>query len=1089
MHMMKFKIFGISTFLLFAGNFLVFAGEKTEKNAIEQQQTKRITGTVTDKNGEPLIGATVNVTGTTNGVSTDTDGKFSLNVGTNATLQVNYIGYISLKITVGNQTNIPIILEEDTQQLKEIVVVAFGTAKKEAFTGSAGIVGAENIQLSQQSNVIQSLAGRVAGVQLSNESGQFGSSPSILVRGYGSISSGNEPLYVVDGMPFDGDLNNLNPADIESLTILKDAASNALYGARGANGVIMITTKKAKRGEAKITFDTRIGVNTVALKNYNYIKDPALYYETYYKSVYNQFMTTDGYDAVRAHREANDMVSGKTNDNYFVYTVPNGQDFIINGKVNPEATLGRKVNFEGQDYWLQPEDWLKEGTKQGLRQEYNLSVSGSEGKLSYLSSLGYLKNEGITTGSEMERINVRLKSDYQAKEWLRTGMNLSYTHSDYNKVSEGTIGSTGSVWSMATGIGPVYPVYIRDGNKNIMRDSYGEIMYDFGDVAGLGRPAFTGSNPLFTNKYNKNQTGMNAFTGSGFFDINFLENLKLTVNGGVNTDQSRYTYVSDPYAELYSTTQNGGYVYKSNSQRFSYNIQQILNYNETFGQNNLNIMLGHEYYNNIYNFLSGSKTKMFSSDNLELDGAISDSGAARSYSGEYNNEGYFTRVQYDYAGKYFLSGSFRRDASSRFLPENRWGNFWSAGGAWLINKENWFDVSSVDMLKLKASIGSQGNDNIGDYLFSDQYNIENNSGEISLVLKQKGNKNITWETNTNINGGFEVDLFNKRLNASVDLFYRKTTDMLFEFFVAPSNGYTSYFDNIGDMRNKGIELELRGDILRTKDLVWSANFNITHVSNKILSLPEERKTLTVESYDGYTLKENRFAHPSEYFIGEGIPLYTFYARKYAGVNEEGLSTWYKDIIDENGKVTGQETTTALAQGTQYLCGSALPKAYGGFGTTVNYKGFDLTMNFNYQLGGLVYDYEYGSAMSSPSGKFGGNIHKDLLNAWTPENSNSNIPRLNGKDPNQGAVSNTPSDRYLTSARFLNFQNLNLGYTLPSKLTNQWKISHCRIYLSAENIWYKSARQGLDPRYSFSGTTNGQTYSPIRTISGGLSMQF
>jgi hypothetical protein len=291
------------------------------------------------------------------------------------------------------------------------------------------------------------------------------------------------------------------------------------------------------------------------------------------------------------------------------------------------------------------------------------------------------------------------------------------------------------------------------------------------------------------------------------------------------------------------------------------------------------------------------------------------------------------------------------------------------------------------------------------------------------------------------------------------------------------------------MRNKGIELELRGDILRTKDLVWNANFNITHVSNKILSLPKERKNLAVEGYEGYTLKENRFAHPSEYFIGEGIPLYTFYARKYAGVNEEGLSTWYKDILDENGKVTGQETTTALAQGTQYLCGSALPKAYGGFGTTVNYKGFDLTMNFNFQLGGLVYDYEYGSVMSSPSGKFGGNIHKDLLNAWTPENPNSDIPRLNGKDPNQGAVSNTPSDRFLTSARFLNFQNLNFGYTLPGKLTSQWKISNCRIYLSAENIWYKSARQGLDPRYSFSGTTNGQTYSPIRTISGGLSLQF
>jgi TonB-linked SusC/RagA family outer membrane protein len=1053
-----------------------------------------ITGTVTDATGETVVGANVVEKGTRNSTATDIDGKFTLTVAGNAVLQVSFLGYVTQEVAAA--PNMTVVLAEDTKALDEVVVVAFGTTKREAFTGSVGIVGSESIKLSQQTNPVQTLAGKVAGVQLANESGQFGTSPKVLIRGFGSISSGNEPLYVIDGMPFDGDMNNLNPADIETMTVLKDAASNALYGARGANGVIMITTKKAGSGEAKITFDMRMGVNSVAMKTYDYIKDPALWYETYYKSVYNQRISL-GDDPATAR--ATTLSTVAASNSYRPYTVPNGQDFITaDGKLNPAATLGRLVSYDGKDYWLQPDDWLKEGTKTGLRQEYNLSVSGSEGKINYLASLSYLKNEGITDGSSIDRLTARFKGEYQAKKWLRVGSNINYTNNTYNQSSEGIIGSSGSVWSMVTAFGPIFPVYIRDANKNLVRDDYGQIMYDFGNTAGLDRGSFNGSNPIFTYKYNKSHTSVNAWTANGFADINFTSDLKLTINGGVYNSESRYTYVADPYAQLYSTTSDGGYVSKSHDRSLSYNLQQILNYAKDFDKHTVSLMAGHEYYNYTYAYLSAVKTKMFSSDNDELNGAVNDNGVSESYRSIYNNEGFFFRGQYNYADKYFFSGSFRRDASSRFAPENRWGNFWSLGGAWLVNKESWFaalNAPFVNLLKLKASIGSQGNDNIGsylddtgNYLYEDQYDVENASGEISLVFRQKGNRKITWETNTNTNAGLEFSLFKNRLNVTFDYFYRLTSDMLFEFFVAPSNGYTSYFDNLGDMRNRGFELDVNGDVIRTKDFVWNVNFNVTKVSNKILFLPAERKTLSVEGYDGYTWAENRFAYPSVFFIGEDIPLYTFYGRKYAGVNEEGISTWYKDVKNAAGEVTGRETTLVYSEATDYLLGSALPDAYGGFGTTLQYKGFDFAINFNYQLGGQVFDFGYANSMSSPSGNFSGNIHKDMLTAWSPENTSSNIPRLNGGDPNQGASSGSVVDRYLANASYLNLQNLNVGYTLPTTLTSKFGISSLRVYVSVENLWYLSTRRGLDPRYSFFGSTNNQVYSPIRTVSGGLTVQ-
>lgn len=1044
-------------------------------------QNRQISGTVSDANGHPVAGATVIVDGTSLGTTTNTAGEYTLSAPVNGTLVVTFVGFEPQQLPIAGKTRINVTMKEDAQAIDDVIVVAFGTAKKEAFTGSAAVIKSDEIAKVQTSNVATALVGRVAGVQTSSTSGDLGKTPSIRVRGFGSINAGKEPLWIVDGMPYEGNLNNLNTNDIESMTVLKDAASNALYGARGANGVIMVTTKKAKSGDAVVTIDAKWGVNSKALEEYDVITSPAQYYETHFKALYGYYAQTN--PAAKAYALAS---SGLTSNGtgglgYNVYTVPEGQALIgTNGKLNPNATLGRKIIYNGQEYWLTPDDWIDEAYQSAFRQEYNVNISGATERSSFYASLGYLDNTGIIKSSALERYTARLKADYQAKKWLKVGGNMSYAHfsNSNGNSNEGSASSTANIFAFSAQMPPIYPVYIRDGSGRIMVDDNGYQMYDYGDKgnAGLTRPLLPGANGLQTSWLNKKKAEGNAFSGSGFVDISLYKGLKLTVNGSTNIDETRTTYLNNQYYGQFAEA--GGTISKYHTRDIAYNLQQILNYNETFGKHNVGLMVGHEYYQKKYYYLSGTKSKLFSYDNEELGGAVVDGAGAHSYIDDYNSEGYFMRAQYDYAGRYFVSGSYRRDASSRFHPDHRWGNFWSVGAAWLLNQENWFDAPWVNMLKLKASYGSQGNDNIGNYLYTDTYSIENNNGEIAVLFGQKGNPNITWETNTNLNIGTEFSFWNNRLSGSVDFFNRKTSDMLFAFSVPSSLGYSSYYANVGDMVNRGVEVELNADLIRTKNVLWSFNLNLTHVKNEVTYLAPEHKSTTVEGYKGYI--------DGSYFVGEGLPLYTYYLRSYAGVDPEtGASLWYKDVKGDDGKITRTKTSD-YTSATRYLHDSAIPSVYGGFSTSVSAYGVDFSISFNYQIGGKVYDSGYASFMSSPYGTtVGTNYHKDILKAWTPENKGSDIPRLQYGDQYTTSV----SDRFLTDASYLNISNINVGYTLPSKITQKFGVQKLRVYLACDNVVYWSKRQGLDPRYSFTGATNFSNYSPIRTISGGVTVQF
>ena len=1075
-------------------------------------QTK-VSGTVfSQEDGQPIIGAAVKVVGTSTGMLTDVNGKFSVTLPAGKDqLEITYLGYEGK--TVKAKNGMRIFLKADAKMVDEVIVVAFGTAKKSAFTGSAKAIGADEISLTQATTVTGALAGAVPGVQLTSASGDPSSSPTIRIRGFSSLNAGMSPLIIVDGAPYSGDLANLNPNDVETMTVLKDAASNALYGARGANGVIMITTKKAKSGEATVTFDAKFGVNTRALQYYETIESPEKYYEMHYAAYKNKLMA-DGMTAEQAWYQANQRLYGDNANGglgYNIWTVPEGQMLIgQNGKLNPNATLGRKVSYNGEEYYVTPDDWDEVGTRNGSRQEYNVSISGSTDKSNTYISLGYLKNEGITEASDMQRFTARLKSDYQAKKWLKVGANMSYARFDHNSLgNNGSSTSTGNIWAFTSQMAPIYPAYIRNADGSIKIDANGLEMMDYGDGtnAGQGRPFIYNANPIFDTRHNTRNFEGNAATGHGYADFTFMPGLVLTINATYNLDETRGTYVYNPYYGQFAST--GGTVEKYHSRSYDYNVQQILNYTTSIKDvHNLSIMLGHEYYDNRYYITGASKNKMFSQENKELSGAVVDGQGAYSYKTRYNNEGYFGRAQYDYDTKYFLSASLRRDASSRFHPDYRWGTFWSVGGAWLINKEKFFNVKWVDELKVKASVGSQGNDNIGSYRYTDVFDIVNSGGNLGTSFSTKGTKDITWETNTNINAGFEFQIF-KKLTGSFEWYYRKTTDMLYSFSVAPSLGYSSYYDNVGDLYNTGIELDFTYNAIRTKDINWDIHVNFATLKNRISKLHDDKKTTVMydakgKAYEGY--------NSGNFYITEGQSMYTWYIKEFAGVNENGQSQWWKTIYekDENGndvwydrdgnrlasqndnafarrKFIGREKTTTYAEADYYISKkTTIPPVYGGFGTSIQAYGFDFAINCSYQIGGQQYDGTYAQFMAPPtSSNAGYKFHKDILKAWTIDNPNSDIPRWNFDDIN----ASSQSTRFLTNGSYLNIENINLGYTFPAKWTQAALINSLRIYVAAENVFYWSKRKGFDPRQSYSETTNATNYSPMRTISGGITLQF
>ena len=988
------------------------------------------------------------------------------------TLVISFIGMQSQEVKI--KPNVKVVLTSDSEQLEEVMVVAYGTAKKSAFTGSAATIKNEKITSGQTSNVTNALAGQVAGVQTTSSTGQPGKDATVRIRGIGSISASNTPLYVVDGVPYDGEISAISTSDIESMTVLKDAASNALYGARGANGVILITTKRGKTGDARVTFDAKWGVNKRGIPSYETVSDPGKFYEMAYSAIYNADLK--GYaaagDLTSANAYANKTMLSSSYLGYQVFTVPNGEQLIgMDGKLNPNATLG----YSDGTYYYKPDNWSDELFENNLRQEYNLSVSGANDKMNYYMSAGYLDDQGIVPNSGFQRYSARLKADYQVKPWLKMSGNISFTHYDSREQDTESGTSNANAFYAANIMGAIYPMYIRDAEGNIMIDNRGFQRYDYGSDTNFQRKnVIPNANPLASYMLDLMKYSGDVVRGKWSADIDIWGGIKAKINIGIDANNVRSTDLVNPFYGQYSETSGvGGIVSVSTQRTFSTNQQYLLTYNKTFNHiHNLDVLAGHENYNYKYQYLYGSREKIYNPNLPELNNGIMNQSNA-SYSQSYATEGWLFRVQYDYDGKYFGSASYRRDGSSAFHPDNRWGNFWSVGAGWLMNKESFLENQNwIDMLKFKISYGLQGNDNLlymngyRNYQpYMDQYTLTNNNSDFATTLYYKGNQDITWETSHSFNTGFDFAFWKGKLSGSIEYFSRKTTDMLYFKPVASSMGYSRFPENVGSMINRGVELDLNSNIFDTKDLTWDINFNLTHFKNKVLELAPE---LNGQLIDGSRIYR------------EGESMYQLYLPKYAGVDPEtGESLWALTEPNEKGETT--TTSYSEASSHRFMTGDILPKVYGGFGTSLTFKGFDFSIAFAYQLGGRILDYTYQSLMSTAAQ--GSAWHVDMLNAWTPENKNTNVPRMNVND----IYVSYSSDRWLTSSNYLSLQNITFGYTLPKNWTRKLQVEGVRLYFVADNVALLTARKGLDPRQGYVASDN--VYSPIRTISGGISLNF
>nr|WP_321407919.1 TonB-dependent receptor [uncultured Carboxylicivirga sp.] len=1054
--------------VLFALSFMVMVGVQALL-----AQTTNITGTVTDANdGSPIPGVSVFVKGTTVGTVTRPDGTYSLSVPNDATTLVfSFVGMTAQEVEIAGQTQISVVMSSDSEDIDEVIVVAYGTSTKGSYTGSAAVVSAETIEKRQVSNVSQALSGAVAGVQVLSNNGQPGSEATIRIRGVGSINADSDPLYVVDGVPFDGDLSSLNSSDIESMTVLKDAASTALYGSRGANGIIMITTKKGKSGKVVVNVDAKYGMNSRAIENYDVLTSPQNYYEQTYKAIYSAGVNQLGLSPSEANSYANETIvsNGDGGLGYQVYTVPDGENLIgSNGKLNPNALLG----YSDGQYYYTPDNWADETFKSNPRQEYNLSISAGTDKNSYYLSFGYLDDQGVVDGSGFSRFSGRLKGDQEITDWLKVGANVNINSIESNYPSEQTsTSSSGNAFFVANYIAPIYPLYVRSAENMQIIQNNGRNVYDYGDgvSTNFDRPFMAIANPAGDLKYNKRDYIMDIVNSSWFAEISPIEGLKINARYGLNVDNTRYNDLGNAY--MGQSAAYGGTAWQQAYRTVGFNQQYVANYQFSVSDlHQFDITAGYDGYKYTYEYNFASGQNLYNPESYYVSNAI-DQLRGGGKKDEYATEGLFLRFNYSLKDTYFFNVAYRRDASSRFHPDNRWGNFYSASGAWLISNESFMNsVSWVNMLKLKASYGEQGNDAIGNYYaYMDQYEVSGADGVFSDgALVYKGNPDLTWETSTTYNIGVDFTLFSNKLSGTVEYFGRKSSDMLYYKPVNPSAGFPEIPMNIGSMTNSGLEVDLSYTIIKKSNLMWAVNANGTFIKNEINEL--------------HPRLDGSFADGSR-FYEEGESMYRMYLVEYAGVSEETGEAMYM-AMGEDG-VEYATADYALASTNKKASDDLLPTVYGGFGTTIEAYGFDASIQASYQLGGQIYDSGYARLMHGGySSSAGQNWHKDIYNAWTTTNTTTDVPRLNAND----RYTNSLSSRFLTSSDYISLNNITVGYTLPKHVLSSLNISKVRFYLTAENVALWTKRKGLDPRQSFTAATTA-LYTPIRTISGGLNLSF
>ena len=1014
----------------------------------------QVTGTVVSE-GDPLPGVSVLIKGTHNGTVTDIDGHYSIKAPSDGILVFSFIGLKSQEQKINGRTVINVDLQTDSEVLDEVMVVAYATAKKYSFTGAASTVKGDEIARMQTSNVSRSLEGTVPGLQASAASGQPGTDAEIRIRGIGSINASSAPLYVVDGLPFDGSINSINPEDIASITVLKDAASAALYGSRGANGVIIITTKQGQTdSKTTVSVKASFGGSNRAVRDYDRI-DTNQYFELYWEALRNQYaLNTDKYTPQTAAIQASKDLVGK----------------LMGGGPNPYGpNYSQPVGTDGKlvagAVPLWNVDWQDAMEQQALRTELGLNVSGGGKTNQYFFSAGYLNDKGIALESGYQRFNLRSNITSQINKWLRGSVNMSFAHSMQNyPVSSDT--KTSNVINAGRLMADFYPIYEMNSDGTYKYDSEGNRIYDFGSYRPSGSMANWNLPATLPN--DKAERMKDEFSGRTYLEATIIEGLKFKTS--FNFDLVNYNALDYTNPKIGPAVNTGGGASREYTRTFSWTWNNIVTYDKTIGKHHFNILAGEEAYSYRYDVLQAARSNMAVPDMPELAvGSLVTAGSG--YRIDYSLLGYLLSTQYDYQGRYFFSASYRRDGSSRFAPSTRWGNFWSVGASWRIDREE-FMLSTADWLSaltLKASYGAQGNDNLGTYYASSGlYSIVSQAGENALVSDRLATPGLKWETNLNFNVGIDFSLFNNRFSGSFDFFQRRSKDLLYSRPLATSLGYTSVDENIGALKNTGFEIDLKGTLIHTRDFAWRLGVNLTHYKNVVTDLP---------------LKDMPITGVTRLKVGRSV--YDFYLREWAGVNpENGDPLWYKDVKDTQNNVIGRTTTNDYAKADYYYVNkSSLPKVYGGFNTAFTYKGFELSAIFAYSIGGYIVDRDVTMLWSNGSST-GRAWSTEMLKRWTPENRYTDVPALKTVSNNW----NANSTRNLFNNSYLRMKNITLSYNFPQPMIKKISLSSLQLFVKADNLLTISGNQGLDPEQGITGLTYYR-YPAMRSISGGVNVSF
>lgn len=979
-------------------------------NLAVQQQDQKLKGQVIDATtGEPVIGVNVLVKGTTNGTITDIDGKYELNAPAGAILQISFIGYKTVEIaaTTSEQT---IKLHEDTETLDEVVVVGYGVQKKESLTGAMSTLKENRLKDVTTPTVENMLNGKVSGVYVAPGSGQPGSNGAVQIRGRATLSGSTSPLWVIDGVIVGEDPGVLNPSDIENMTILKDAASTAIYGSQGANGVIIVTTKMGKSEKMKINASVKLGVSTMTNGKMEVMNGAELY--DYYASF------------------------------------PNQEDIKFS-RWNPEL---RNANF----------DWGELASQAGFTQDYNISLSGGNEKMSSYFSLGYYSEEGTVKGYKYDRYSFRYRSNYKPFSWLTIKPNIS-----------GSMKNTDDSQYDYTAKYTMFPwdsPYDEDGN--LVPDRYSGWV-DSSDLNYLNSISY--GNHTARKTY--------EFSGNFDFDIKITDWLTFTsVNNYRWTGYFQSTY-TDPRTDSASGVQ--GRVEEEQTNNIQRYTNQYLTFNKMFGKHSVQALLAYEFMDTSAKVINAKGTGIVSGFEV-LDATATPEEVGGNLT-EWAKQSVFAKANYTYDNRYLAEVSLRRDGASNFGDDKKYGNFFSISAGWNINREKWFKADWVDVLKLRASYGSVGNIPYSKYPQYGLYSVSSNyNGIPAILISQVGNKDLTWEQTYTAGVGIDANFFNNRLRFVFDYYNKYTSNILYQVPVSGLTGITSRWQNVGEMRNSGIEITIGGDIIRTKDWLWSLDLNMGYNKNKLEKLYGDDPNMMIIGGGG---NDTSIAGAAEKVLKVGYSTDRYYLREWAGVDpKNGAPLWYKN--DGSG-----ETTSNYSEAKQVMTEATSPKLFGGFNTSLTWKNIDLNASFGFSLGGKIYNYsrqEYDS-----DGAYTDRNQMKLIDGWSRWEKEGDIATHPAASYGNKSNSNKASTRYLEDGDYLKLRSLSIGYNLN---LSKYYIQNMRIYFTAENVFTLTGFSGIDPEvpayydettgtYKSIGTAGANLYPATRKFMFGINLTF